>query len=662
MERASSFIVDDAGASPPARSGRASWYSPGLSDGLGDRLLMFDNSTASPLELLRFKREFSSVEAFEAALGDRIQQLTRFSHPSFGRVRAVKWLDDHEDLALVSNQTAGRRLSEILHDARGPTYATELIRQLTPALAALHRQDEGIAHGAVTADRVIVTPEGKLVIVEHVLGSALESLSLSAPRLRSELGLAVSGDVVAFNGRTDLLQLGLIALSLVVGRKIDPGDYPDKLGALLDELTPRDGYGSLAALRLRWWLEHALQLDGRTFSSASEAQDALLELPEDSDMQPAEYPRLHRQTPGLPEPEGAATERATDDAAQELALTTPPDFPTQDPAPIFTPILEPSPSPSPATISAWGSHTKPWMVIALAALTLVEASVISWLVYQRRAASAAAAVSQPLILVESDMIGAQLLLDGKKVSLPVMLNVTPGMRSIHLLAPEQAAGAVATPVASKEPIPAGSGQLEVTSDPPGARVTVDGARRGVTPLTLPLPSGQHAVIISDGTTNVSRTVTIAAGASSTVMAGLAPAGAVAGWLTISAPFELQVLEGGNLIGTTTTAKLMLTAGKHDLVLRNATLGFETKSSLEIQAGKTLTMPVVVPNGSLSVNALPWATVLLDGKEIGTTPVANLDVPLGSHELVFRHPQFGERKQTVIVTAKAPVRVVQDLRK
>ncbi len=107
---------------------------------------------------------------------------------------------------------------------------------------------------------------------------------------------------------------------------------------------------------------------------------------------------------------------------------------------------------------------------------------------------------------------------------------------------------------------------------------------------------------------------------------------------------------------------MLSAGHHDLVLKNTTLGFETKASVDIQAGKTLTTPIVVPNGSLSVNALPWATVLLDGKEIGTTPIANLDVPLGSHELVFRHPQLGERKQTVVVTARAPVRVVQDLRK
>jgi hypothetical protein len=98
------------------------------------------------------------------------------------------------------------------------------------------------------------------------------------------------------------------------------------------------------------------------------------------------------------------------------------------------------------------------------------------------------------------------------------------------------------------------------------------------------------------------------------------------------------------------------------VLRNTTLGFESKMPVEIQTGKTLMSPVTVPNGSLSVNALPWATVLLDGKEIGTTPIANLDVPLGTHDLTFRHPQLGERKQSIVVTAKAPVRVVQDLRK
>ena len=189
------------------------------------------------------------------------------------------------------------------------------------------------------------------------------------------------------------------------------------------------------------------------------------------------------------------------------------------------------------------------------------------------------------MLVESDIPGAQVMVDGKRSTMPVMLNVVPGMKSVHLLAPDSAA---ATPASvTVDPATVGTGQVEITSDPSGARITIDGARRGVTPLTLPLPPGQHTVLLSDGTTNVSRTVNVAAGATSTVMAALAPAGTVAGWLTITTPFELQVLEGGNLLGTTSTPKLMLTAGHHDLVLRNTTLGFESKMPVEIQTGKTL---------------------------------------------------------------------------
>ncbi len=253
------------------------------------------------------------------------------------------------------------------------------------------------------------------------------------------------------------------------------------------------------------------------------------------------------------------------------------------------------------------------------------------------------------------------MVDGKKSPTPVMLNITPGMKSIRILKPESAAGAAAGAV-DVAALAAGTGQVEITSEPAGARVAIDGTRRGVTPLTVPLPAGAHAILVSDGTTNVSRSVTVAAGTTSTVMAAMAPAGAVAGWIAFTTPFELQVLEGGNLIGTTNTAKLMLTAGRHELELRNTTLGFASRATVDIQAGRTLSNTVVAPNGSLSVNALPWATVLLDGREIGTTPIANLQVPLGTHELIFRHPQLGERRQSVIVTAKAPMRIVQDLRK
>jgi len=649
MERADSFIVDDAAASGSARSGRASWYTPGHSDGLGDRLLLFDNTT-SPLELLRFKREFSSSPAFEAALRQRVEQLDHFTHPSFGRVRAIEWLGAGEGLALVSNQTPGRRLSELVHEARGPTYARELIRQLAPALAALHEQNEGVAHGVLSADRIVVTPQGRLVIVEHVLGSALESLPLSANRLRSDLGLAVAaprgptddGGVV-LDARADLVQLGFVALSLVLGRRLDPDEYPDGLAPLLDELIRRDSYGSISALRLRWWLEHALQFDGRAFASAQEAHEALLELPEDSDMQPAKLSQatIH----ALPEPAAAPAEPPLE---LHPALPAPAEL-----------AHEPAPGVNAARVDSWRTGRNKWIVGALAAAVFVEALVIGGLLYQRRVAAASASASLPRVLVESDLPGTQVDVDGVKSATPVLLNVTPGMRSIHLVGPAPSS----TPAsASAEPATGSTGQLEVVSEPGGARITIDGVRRGVTPLTLPLAPGQHTVVISDGSTTTTRTVSIAAGATSSVTAAMAPAGALAGWLTLTAPFELQVLEAGNLIGTTDTPRLMLSAGHHDLELKNTALGFDAKAPVEIQAGKTLSTPVAIPNGSLSINALPWANVSLDGREIGTTPIANLDVALGTHELVFRHPQLGERRQSVIITAKAPVRVVQDLRK
>jgi hypothetical protein len=135
-----------------------------------------------------------------------------------------------------------------------------------------------------------------------------------------------------------------------------------------------------------------------------------------------------------------------------------------------------------------------------------------------------------------------------------------------------------------------------------------------------------------------------------------------GWLTIEAPFELQVFEGSTLLGTTKSARLSLLAGPHDLRLVSGPLNFETVINVEIPAGVGITTRVAAPNGTLSLNAMPWANVSLDGKSLGTTPVMNLAVPVGSHEVIWRHPQLGERRQTAVVTAKGPVSLVIDLRR
>jgi hypothetical protein len=55
-------------------------------------------------------------------------------------------------------------------------------------------------------------------------------------------------------------------------------------------------------------------------------------------------------------------------------------------------------------------------------------------------------------------------------------------------------------------------------------------------------------------------------------------------------------------------------------------------------------------------------VWLDGKDLGETPLGNVQIPIGSRELVFRHPDLGERRATVLVTLKEPARISVDLRK
>jgi serine/threonine-protein kinase len=204
------------------------------------------------------------------------------------------------------------------------------------------------------------------------------------------------------------------------------------------------------------------------------------------------------------------------------------------------------------------------------------------------------------------------------------------------------------------------GTLEVASDPPGAQVSVDGAPKGRTPLTIGnLEPGEHLIAISNGSETINRRVAVTAGNRATVFAALGAADAAAGWVTFKTPIELQIFEAKRLVGTTAADRVMLPAGRHDLELVNTELEFRKPLTVQVGAGTTVTSAVELPNGSLSLNALPWAEVTIDGRSLGTTPLGNLAVPIGTYEVVWRHPQLGERRRTIKVPATTPVRVGMD---
>jgi hypothetical protein len=70
----------------------------------------------------------------------------------------------------------------------------------------------------------------------------------------------------------------------------------------------------------------------------------------------------------------------------------------------------------------------------------------------------------------------------------------------------------------------------------------------------------------------------------------------------------------------------------------------------------ITVNVAAPNGRVSINAAPWADVWIDGNAAGQTPLANLVLPIGRHNVLFRHPQFGEQRQDVVVKVDGLARV------
>ena len=131
---------------------------------------------------------------------------------------------------------------------------------------------------------------------------------------------------------------------------------------------------------------------------------------------------------------------------------------------------------------------------------------------------------------------------------------------------------------------------------------------------------------------------------------------------MSVPFEVQVVERGEVIGASGGASIMLASGRHDLVLVNRTLEDLEPRRVEVVAGQTTVIRVDPPTVRVNVNARPWADVSIDGRDLGQTPIANVEVTVGTHEIVFRHPQFGERRQTVIVNTKDAQRIAVDMTK
>ena len=577
-------------------TGLASWYTPGRSDGFGDRLLMFDNTDSVSLELLRFRRELAVAPGFDNALRESVERLGRFRHPAFSEPRAVVYLDEH-DLTLVSAHVSGQRLTELptgkVRRGLHPAIVTWIVQEVTPALAAMHSSGPAVAHGALTADRIVFTSDGRLCVVEHALGAPLQRLGLSPRALWRELGVIALADdrgLARLDARNDVVQLGTIALSLLLARVVTLEDVEQHLPLLLDEFsTMAAASPSAFAAPLRVWLEHALQLSPAPYRSAADAQEGLKALPPAS---PRHFPvhEEHMQEQG---------------SMARVEIPRPPRPPAiapvtnrlAEPARGYEPVVPAAPDPRPLPARSSGLRSRAvWIAAVLGVVALVEGVIITRLVMHGALQAAAA----PTLAIETPEPGDMVVVDGKIVgTTPLRLPVTSRTRAIRLVR-TATAPVIHAAIGPRRP----------------------SASEGVAPAA-----------IADAATHQR-----------------------SGGVRISSPIELKVLEGDRVLGSTADGPIVTTAGTHQFDLINTALGYRLHQTVTVRVGVLTPLAITPPTGRISINAQPWAQVLIDDKAIGETPLANVPVSLGDHQVVFRNPQFGEHRETVTVRADAPARV------
>ena len=250
-------------------------------DGLGERRRVTDPTGRESVDLWYVSSELSGA-ALEAGLRDRVKRLANFQHPSVNHVHSVDRVNNGATIAVISESAIGVRLADLLASAEKHHLPLDIsaalcvIRQYLPAIAALYDHDHEMGHGAFGPERLVITPGGQAIVVDHAMGATLEQLRYSRERYWKDLRVALprSAGLPHFDHRVDVVQVGLVALSLILGRGLTDDDYPTKVQELVGSAWAISAAGDLQPLPavLRAWLSRALQIDLRSaFTSVAQA-------------------------------------------------------------------------------------------------------------------------------------------------------------------------------------------------------------------------------------------------------------------------------------------------------------------------------------------------------------------------------------------------------
>ena len=148
----------------------------GASDRFGERATAVDANGRS-VDLLRL---FAAFTPASQALADRIERLN-VDRPAVSRAIALECDGPSSRLILISEHVPGVRLSELLQAAAERSVVADLgaalfvMRRLLTLAESLEAAT-GVAQFSIAPERIVITPHGRVVIVEPVLAAAADKV------------------------------------------------------------------------------------------------------------------------------------------------------------------------------------------------------------------------------------------------------------------------------------------------------------------------------------------------------------------------------------------------------------------------------------------------------------------------------------------------------
>ncbi len=134
-----------------------------------------------------------------------------------------------------------------------------------------------------------------------------------------------------------------------------------------------------------------------------------------------------------------------------------------------------------------------------------------------------------------------------------------------------------------------------------------------------------------------------------------------GYLSVRVDPSTEIFVDGESKGVAPLGQIQLSAEDHSLRLSHQDYFGVIADQVRIRGGETLTKTYSFSDlGYLQVVVQPWAEVYIDGRYVGQTPFSKIQVTVGKHTVILRHPELGEKQAVVEIQSNETTRLRQQM--